>query len=585
MTTGSRVWRKLLREATGIARIRSWSSWATAAAPARVLDLPDTCAALLSAPNSATPMTATSTAETSTSMSSEPRSSARLRDGVEIMSVTTQWSRRARGRGGGPAGLRGRIAERAGRGWTDGLPANEDGPAQRDLAPAAVDGLAGDEHGHPRGALEAAERAARQADRDDGGAGLLELDRRPAEQIRLRLGLREPQAPSVGGLQAGGDGARGRAVGAAAQAQSLLAHELQRLDRRAVETPVERRGAGVGTRRAAARAARAARAPARPPRAAGPAGATLPIGRARVEARRAAPGAAARAGRRVDDERAARDGGAPVVVRGPHADAHDRRVGEAARDQRRGAAVGLVAAVAVEIPLVANDRPVVGRAAGVEADRLAGDDGVRRGEEGRRGRRGGDHAERRRRRALRAVAVGHAQLDRVAAGRGEVDAGPRDGVVVEVVVAVGLPLVARDRPAVGVVVRARAVERRVGLLLDPRERPDDRVRQVADDEVDRRCPDDARGVADADRDGARAALGEAHGPRCGVVVEAGAVAEVPLVAGDAAGIGRGRGRGVEGDAGAGVDGVGRRGELRHRARGAARGGDVQGPAVDPADLV
>ena len=34
-------------------------------------------------------MTATSTAETSTSMSIEPRSSARLRDGVEVMSVTT----------------------------------------------------------------------------------------------------------------------------------------------------------------------------------------------------------------------------------------------------------------------------------------------------------------------------------------------------------------------------------------------------------------------------------------------------------------------------------------------------------------
>src|SRR3954470_921442 len=537
MTTGSRWSRKLLREATGIARIRSWSSWATAAAPARVLDLPDTCAALLSAPNSATPMTATSTAETSTSMSSEPRSSARLRDGVEIMSVTTQWSRRARGRGGGPAGPRGRIAERAGRGWTDGLPANEDGPAQCDLAPAAVDGLAGDEDGHPRGALQAAERSARQADCDDGGPGLLELDRRLAEQVRLRLGLRQPQAPGVGGLQAGGDGARGGAVGAAAHAQSLPAHELQRLDRRAVEARVERRGAGVGTRRAAARAARAALAPARPPRAAG---ATGPIGRARVEARRAAPGAAARAGRRVDDEPAARDGGAPVVVRGPHADAHDRRVGEAARDQRRGAAVGLVAAVAVEIPLVANDRPVVGRAAGVEADRLAGDDGVRRGDEGGRRRRGGDHVERRRRRALRAVAVGHAQLDRAAAGRGEVDAGLRDGVVVEVVVAVGLPLVARDRPSVGVVVGARAVERRVGLLLDPRGQRDDRVGQVADDEVDRRRPDDARGVADADRDGARAALGEAHGPRCGVVVEAGAVAEVPLVARDAAGIGRGR---------------------------------------------
>ena len=89
MTTGSRCSRKLLRVATGIARMRSWSSWATAAAPARVLDLPETCAALLSAPKRATPMTATSTAETSTSMSIEPRSSARLRDGVEVMSVTT----------------------------------------------------------------------------------------------------------------------------------------------------------------------------------------------------------------------------------------------------------------------------------------------------------------------------------------------------------------------------------------------------------------------------------------------------------------------------------------------------------------
>src|SRR5512133_2140644 len=240
MTTGSRWSRKLFRVATGIARIRSWSSCATAAAPARVLDLPDTCAALLSAPNRATPMTATSTAETSTSMSNEPRSSARLRDGVEIMSVTTQWSRRARGPDGGPAGLCGRIAEGARRAWTDGLPANEDGPAQRDLAPAAVDGLAGDEDGHPRCSLEPAERAARQAHRDDRGAGRRELDRRLAEQLRLRLGLRQPQAPGVGGLQAHGDGARGRAVGVAAQAQPLLAHDLQRLDRRAVQARIER---------------------------------------------------------------------------------------------------------------------------------------------------------------------------------------------------------------------------------------------------------------------------------------------------------------------------------------------------------
>src|SRR3954452_7800154 len=198
MTTGSRWSRKLLREATGIARIRSWSSWATEAAPARVLALPATCAALLSAPNRATPMTATSTAETSTSMSREPRSSARLREGVEIESVTTPWSRRGRGRGGARAGLHGRIAEPGRRGWTDGLPADEDGPAQRDLAPAPVDRLAGDEHGHPRGPLEAAERATRQAHRDDGRAGLLELHRRLAEQVRLRLGLRQPQAPGVG---------------------------------------------------------------------------------------------------------------------------------------------------------------------------------------------------------------------------------------------------------------------------------------------------------------------------------------------------------------------------------------------------
>src|SRR6476646_10558785 len=168
MTTGSRCWRKLLSDATGIARIRSWSSWATAAAPARVLDLPETWAALLSAPKRATPMTATSTAETSTSMRIEPRSSARLRDGVEVMSVTTPCSRLTPPAGGASACRRGRIAERAGRRWTDGLPANEDGAAQRDLATAAVDGLAGDDHGHARRALEPAEGAARQAHRHDG---------------------------------------------------------------------------------------------------------------------------------------------------------------------------------------------------------------------------------------------------------------------------------------------------------------------------------------------------------------------------------------------------------------------------------
>src|SRR4051794_41762464 len=126
-------------------------------------------------------MTATSTAETSTSMSSEPRSSARLRDGVEIMSVTTQCSRRARGRGGGPACLRGRIAERAGRGWTDGVPANEDGLAQRDLAPAVVDGLPGGEDGHAGCGLDAAGGAAPQAARGARGAGLLVTYRRAVQ--------------------------------------------------------------------------------------------------------------------------------------------------------------------------------------------------------------------------------------------------------------------------------------------------------------------------------------------------------------------------------------------------------------------
>ena len=220
---------------------------------------------------------------------------------------------------------------------------------------------------------------------------------------------------------------------------------------------------------------------------------------------RAPARAPAPAGRRVDHQRAARHGRAPVVVRGPHADAHHRGIGEAAGHERRGATVGLVAAVAVEVPLVAHDGPVVGRRAGIEGHGLAGHHRVRRGHEGRRRRRGGDDVQRGGRRARGPVAIGHAQLDGVAAGRGEEDAGLRAGVVVEVVVAVGLPLVARDGPAVGVV-GAGSVERRGGLLLDVCGQADDRVGEPADDEVERSGADDAVGVADADPDRALAAL-------------------------------------------------------------------------------
>jgi hypothetical protein len=86
----------------------------------------------------------------------EPRSSARLRDGVEVMSVTTPWSRLTPTGGGASAAGVDVLPSAAGRRWTDGLPANEDGAAQRDLAAAAVDRLAGDDHGHARRALEAA---------------------------------------------------------------------------------------------------------------------------------------------------------------------------------------------------------------------------------------------------------------------------------------------------------------------------------------------------------------------------------------------------------------------------------------------
>ena len=147
-------------------------------------------------------MTATSTAETSTSMSSEPRSSARLRDGVEVMSVTTPWSRRARAVAEAECAHVDVLPSTPAPGWTDGLPANEDGPAQRDLAAAAVDGLAGDEHGDPRGALEPAQRAARQAHGDDGGAGLLELDRRRARARRASSWT--SRAPGAGRRRAAG---------------------------------------------------------------------------------------------------------------------------------------------------------------------------------------------------------------------------------------------------------------------------------------------------------------------------------------------------------------------------------------------
>ena len=304
-------------------------------------------------------MTATSTAETSTSMSIEPRSSARLRDGLEVMSVTTPWSRRARGRWRRPRPL-----------CVDGLPSPRApaGPmdyrrmrmARRSATwpPAAVDGLAGDEHGDPRGALEAAERAARQAHRDDGGARLLELDRRRAEHVGLRLGLREPQAPGVGGLQAGRDAARGGAVGVAAQAQALLGHELERLDRRALEARVERGAARVRRptiRRRSRRARRLSRP--EPPRAAGAAtgGASAVPGSNGEEpppTARAPGGALTTSALRATAVRPSSSvARTPMLI--------TVALGKLRGHERRGAAVGLEAAVAVEVPLVAHDGPVV----------------------------------------------------------------------------------------------------------------------------------------------------------------------------------------------------------------------------------
>src|SRR5581483_8844419 len=90
------------------------------------------------------------------------------------------------------------------------------------------------------------------------------------------------------------------------------------------------------------------------------------------------------------DRRAGGRGGA-AVVGDPHADLVGAGPREGGGGDRAGGCVGLVGAVAVEVPAVVGDVAVgVARGGGVERDRMAGDGVCRRRRQARRRRPVGD---------------------------------------------------------------------------------------------------------------------------------------------------------------------------------------------------